>query len=76
MNIFIQGALLVLGFTLLIKGAGFFVDGASKIADKFGISQIPSHRKYCRKQYHEHFIDPWCYILYYHITCKKEYGKF
>ena len=40
MNIFIQGALLVLGFTLLIKGAGFFVDGASKIADKFGISQI------------------------------------
>lgn len=32
--------LLVLGFVLLIKGADYFVDGASGIADKFGIPQI------------------------------------
>ncbi|MBO4302519.1 calcium/sodium antiporter [Methanosarcinaceae archaeon] len=31
---------LVIGFTLLIKGADFFVDGASKIALKSGIPQI------------------------------------
>lgn len=32
--------LLLIGFVLLIKGADFFVDGASGIADRFGISQI------------------------------------
>lgn len=40
MNILINVVLMVLGFVLLIKGADFFVDGASKIADKFGIPQI------------------------------------
>ncbi len=40
MNVLIQIALLVIGFVLLIKGADFFVDGASKIADKLGIPQI------------------------------------
>ena len=32
--------LLLAGFALLIKGADWFVDGASGIADRFGISQI------------------------------------
>ncbi len=32
--------LLIVGFALLIKGADFFVDGASGIADRFGIPQI------------------------------------
>lgn len=32
--------LLLIGFILLIKGADFFVDGASGIADKFGIPQL------------------------------------
>ena len=31
---------MIAGFALLIKGADFFVDGASGIADKFGIPQI------------------------------------
>lgn len=32
--------LIILGFILLIKGADFLVDGSSKIAKKFGISEI------------------------------------
>lgn len=40
MEILIQLALLVVGFVMLIKGADFFVDAASKIADKFGIPKI------------------------------------
>ena len=40
MNFFINAGLLILGFVLLIKGADFFVEGASKIADKFGIPQL------------------------------------
>lgn len=40
MEIFLQFLLLVVGFVLLIKGADWFVEGASKIADKFGIPQI------------------------------------
>lgn len=40
MNFLLNAGLLILGFILLIKGADFFVDGASKIADKFGIPQI------------------------------------
>ena len=32
--------LMVLGFIILIKGADFFVDGASGIAEKFHIPQI------------------------------------
>lgn len=40
MQILIQVLLLVVGFALLMKGADWFVDGASKIADKFGIPQL------------------------------------
>lgn len=39
-NIVIQFVLLVVGFVLLMKGADWFVEGASKIADKFGIPQL------------------------------------
>lgn len=40
MEIAIQIGLLIVGFVLLIKGADWFVGGASKIADKFGIPQL------------------------------------
>ena len=40
MDIFIQLILLVVGFVMLIKGADWFVEGASKLADRFGIPQI------------------------------------
>lgn len=40
MNIVFQLLLLVIGFVLLMKGADWFVEGASKIADKFGIPQL------------------------------------
>lgn len=40
MQIVIQFLLLVVGFCLLMKGADWFVEGASKIADKFGIPQL------------------------------------
>lgn len=40
MNFLFNAGLLILGFILLIKGADFFVDGASKIADRFGIPQL------------------------------------
>lgn len=40
MAILIQILLLALGFTMLIKGADWFVDGASGIATKFGIPQL------------------------------------
>lgn len=40
MDILLQVLLLILGFFLLIKGADFFVDGASKIADRFHIPQL------------------------------------
>ncbi len=33
-------ALLIVGFILLIKGADFFVEGASGFARKFGISEL------------------------------------
>lgn len=35
-----QASLLIVGFVMLIKGADWFVDGASMIAKKFGIPQI------------------------------------
>ena len=38
--IFLQILLLVLGFAMLIKGADWFVDGASGIATKLGIPQL------------------------------------
>ena len=38
--IVVQLFLLALGFALLVKGADWFVEGASGIADKFGIPQL------------------------------------
>ncbi len=40
MNLVIQAVLLVIGFVLLIKGADWFVEGASNVADRFGIPQL------------------------------------
>ena len=40
MGVVIQLALLALGFLLLVKGADWFVEGASKVAEKFGIPQL------------------------------------
>ena len=40
MDIFVQVLLLALGFVMLVKGADWFVDGASGIADRFGIPQL------------------------------------
>ncbi len=40
MEVVLQIVILVLGFVLLIKGADFFVEGASQIADRFGIPQL------------------------------------
>lgn len=40
MEIILQAILLVVGFVMLIKGADWFVEGAAKIADKFGIPQL------------------------------------
>ena len=40
MEILLQFVLLVVGFVLLMKGADWFVDGASKVADKFGIPHL------------------------------------
>ena len=40
MDIVIQLGLLILGFYILVKGADWFVEGASSIASKFGIPQI------------------------------------
>lgn len=39
-NLLLQILLLAAGFGLLLKGADWFVEGASKIADKFGIPQL------------------------------------
>ncbi len=40
MEIAVQLLLLALGFAMLVKGADWFVEGSSKIADKFGIPQL------------------------------------
>lgn len=40
MQILVQMLLLVVGFVMLIKGADWFVEGASKVADRFGIPQL------------------------------------
>ena len=40
MEILIQLVFLVIGFAMLVKGADWFVDGASGIADKCGIPQL------------------------------------
>ena len=39
-QLLLQLLLLALGFVLLVKGADWFVEGASGIADKFGIPQL------------------------------------
>lgn len=38
--VFLELSLLALGFLFLVKGADWFVEGASGIADKFGIPQL------------------------------------
>ncbi len=40
LQIVLQLVLLVVGFVMLIKGADWFVEGASKLADRFGIPQL------------------------------------
>lgn len=40
MEVAIQLALLALGFALLVKGADWFVEGASRLAERFGIPQL------------------------------------
>jgi len=40
MEVILQIVLLGIGFVMLIKGADWFVDGASGIAEKFGIPQL------------------------------------
>lgn len=40
MELLLQVVLLVIGFTMLVKGADYFVDGAAGIATKFGIPQL------------------------------------
>lgn len=37
---FLQIILLIIGFIILIKGADFFVDGASGIAENFHVSKM------------------------------------
>lgn len=40
MAVVIQLALLAVGFALLVKGADWFVEGASRLAERFGIPQL------------------------------------
>ncbi len=40
MVVMMNNALLALGFALLVKGADWFVEGAGKVAEKFGIPQL------------------------------------
>ncbi len=40
MNIIVQAVLMTIGFFMLIKGADWFVDGASGLASKLGIPQL------------------------------------
>ena len=40
MEVMMQLGLLAVGFVLLVKGADWFVEGASKVAEKFGIPQL------------------------------------
>ncbi len=40
MEVIIQAALLAVGFVLLVKGADWFVEGAGKLAERFGIPQL------------------------------------
>lgn len=38
--IFVNFAILIIGFVALIKGADFFVDGSASLARKFGIPSV------------------------------------
>lgn len=40
MEVILQLGLLALGFVLLVKGADWFVEGASRLAERFGIPQL------------------------------------
>lgn len=40
MNVLFQFVILIIGFVMLVKGADWFVEGASGIAEKFGIPQL------------------------------------
>lgn len=40
MTVVVQIVLLVIGFVFLVKGADWFVEGASRVAEKFGIPQL------------------------------------
>lgn len=40
MELWMKGALLAVGFVMLVKGADWFVDGAAGIADRFGVPQL------------------------------------
>ncbi|MCM1038468.1 MAG: calcium/sodium antiporter [Ruminococcus sp.] len=40
MDVLIQLVFLVVGFVMLVKGADWFVEGAGKVAEKFGIPQL------------------------------------
>lgn len=40
MQVLLELLLLVVGFVMLVKGADWFVEGASKVAEKFGIPQL------------------------------------
>ena len=40
MEVVIQLVLLAAGFVLLVKGADWFVEGAGRLAEKFGIPQL------------------------------------
>lgn len=40
MQVLLELLLLVAGFVMLVKGADWFVEGASKLAEKFGIPQL------------------------------------
>lgn len=40
MEVVIQIVLLALGFAILVKGADWFVEGASRLAERFGIPQL------------------------------------
>ena len=40
MNVAVQLLFLIIGFVMLVKGADWFVEGAGKVAERFGIPQL------------------------------------
>lgn len=47
MEMILQMVLLALGFLMLVKGADWFVDGASGIAERFGIPPAGGRTDHC-----------------------------